>query len=333
MPSAPDVLVVAVGSAPEPGPLRRHARTTLLAHDDPALPDALAHADGLVVWDGCSPAVERAWDLAAERTGGLPRLRWVHTSSAGPDRLLFPGMLPHPCALTCSRGVLDRDIAEYVLACVLALLKDLTTTVRLQDAHRWRHRGTLGLAGRSALVVGAGSLGTAVGEVFAALGVAVDGVVRSPRPASGPFRRLVGPGALADVVGGYDLLLVTAPLSPATRGLVSADVVARTKPGAVVVNVGRGPVVDQDALLAALRSGHLRGVALDVWDVEPLPAESPWWDAPGAIVSPHLAGDAAGFEQRLEAVLHEQLARFATDRPLLHVVDKLVGYATPTVIR
>lgn len=323
--SDPHVLVVEVGGAPDPAALAGHD-TRSLAADDPALVDALARADGLVVWDGSSAAFRAAFEAAVERTGGLPRLRWVHTTSAGPDKLLFPALRDHPGTLTCSRGVLDRDIAEYVLGCVLALLKDLTTTVRLQAAHRWQHRLTRGLRGRRALVVGAGSIGTAVAEVFAALGVPVDGVVRTPRPARPPFGRFLGPGELAGAVGAYDLLLVVAPLTAATRGLVGADVVAATAPGTIVVNVGRGPVVDEDALLAALRSGHLGGVALDVFAAEPLPAGSRWWDEPRAIVSPHLAGDAVGFEDRLADRLAEQLARFATGADLLHPVDKQAGY-------
>lgn len=323
----PRILVVPVGSVPDVAPLHALADVEVLVPDDTGLPDALARADGLVVWDGMHPALERAWAVAVPR-----RLRWVHTSSAGPDRLLFPALRDHPCVLTCSRGVLDADIAEYVLASVLAVLKDLPGTVHRQAEHRWEHRTTRSLAGSRALVVGAGSIGTRVGQVFAALGVAVDGVVRTPRPATAPFGRLVGPGDLARVAGDYDHLLVTAPLSEATRGLVDARVVDALRPGAVVVNVGRGPVVDEDALLRALRSGRLGGVVLDVWAREPLPADSPWWDEPRAVVSPHLAGDAEGFTGRLEALLHEQVRRFVTRAELLHVVDKEHGYAiAPTV--
>ncbi len=222
----PRILVVPVGSVPDVAPLHALTDVEVLAPDDPGLPDALARAEGLVVWDGMHPALERAWALAAPR-----RLRWVHTSSAGPDRLLFPALRDHPCVLTCSRGVLDTDIAEYVLASVLAVLKDLPVTVRRQAEHRWEHRTTRSLAGSRALVVGAGSIGTRVGQVFAALGVAVDGVVRTPRPATAPFGRLVGPGDLARVAGDYDHLLVTAPLSEATRGLVDARVVDALRRG------------------------------------------------------------------------------------------------------
>ncbi|ABS01830.1 D-2-hydroxyacid dehydrogenase [Kineococcus radiotolerans] len=324
-----DVLIVPVGSAPDPAPLRELTDVRVVDPHDPALPAALAAADGLVVWDGSSPALERAWEAADPR-----RLRWVHTSSAGPDRLLFPALRAHPCVLTCSRGVLDTDIAEYVLACVLALLKDLPRTVALQAGHRWLHRGTRSLAGRRALVVGAGSIGTRTAKLFSALGVHVDGIVRTPRPAAAPFGSLSGPQSLPEVVGDYDLVLVTAPLSEATRGLVSREVVARMRPATIVVNVGRGPVVDEDALLEALQENRISGVALDVWATEPLPADSPWWDLPGALVSPHLAGDAEGFTDRLEELLREQVRRFAVGEPLHHVVDKTHGYAVaPTVAR
>lgn len=323
----PNVLVVPVGSSPGLEPLRELTDIEVREPGDPALALALSAADGLIVWDGFDDRIADAWTTTDPR-----RLRWVHTSSAGPDRLLFPALRAHPSVLTCSRGVLDADIAEYVLACVLGFLKDLPGTVRFQTEHRWQHRETRSLAGSRALVVGAGSIGTRTAQLFDALGVHVDGVVRSARAASAPFGALFGPDDLPRVVGDYDHVLVAAPLSEATRGLVSADVVAAMKPGATVVNVGRGPVVDEDALLAALQAGRLSGVALDVWTAEPLPADSPWWDTPGALVSPHLAGDSAGFTERLEVVLREQVQRFVTGSDLLHVVDKEHGYAiTPTV--
>jgi len=323
----PNVLVIPVGSSPDLAPLRELTAVEVFGPTDPALPQALSNAEGVVVWDGSHPGIEQAWDAA-----DLDRLRWVHTSSAGPDRLLFPGLRRHPSVLTCSRGVLDVDIAEYVLACVLGFLKDLPTTVRFQTEHRWQHRGTRSLAGTRALVVGAGSIGTATARAFSALGVQVDGVVRSARPATAPFGKLLGPEELPSVVGGYDHVLVAAPLSDATRGLVSQQVVDALRPGAIVVNVGRGPVVDEDALLAALQAGRLGGVALDVWSTEPLGADSPWWDTPGALVSPHLAGDADGFTDRLELLLRDQLRRFVSGTELLHVVDKEHGYAiSPTV--
>jgi phosphoglycerate dehydrogenase-like enzyme len=323
----PELVLVPVGSSPIRAPLDALARVHVLAPDAPELPGALARADGLIVWDGFDEAIARAWEAAAPQG-----LRWVHTSSAGPDRLLFPALRAHPAVLTCSRGVLDTDIAEYVLACVLGLLKDLPRTVQLQSEHRWQHRGTRSLAGRRALVVGAGSIGTRIGELFAALGVTVDGIVRSPRPPVAPFRSFSGPEELAGVVGDHDLVLVAAPLSESTRGLVGRDVVARMRPGTIVVNVGRGPVVDEDALLEALQDGRIAGVALDVWSHEPLAADSPWWDTPGALVSPHLAGDAEGFSHRLELLLLDQVRRFVAGDPLRHVVDKQHGYvATPTV--
>lgn len=322
-----DLLVVPAGSSPDLAPLRELTPVRLVRPEDPRLARALCDADGLIVWDGFDARIAQAWESAAPQ-----RLRWVHTSSAGPDRLLFPALREHASTLTCSRGVLDTDIAEYVLACVLGFLKDLPTTVRLQGEHRWQHRETAGLAGRSALVVGAGSIGTEVARLFSALGVRVDGIVRSPRPAVAPFGSFSGPETLADVVGDHDLVLVTAPLSESTRGLLSREVVRRMRPGTIVVNVGRGPVVDEDALLEALQERRIGGVALDVWTREPLAADSPWWDTPGALVSPHLAGDAAGFTARLELLLLEQVRRFVAGGPLRHVVDKEHGYVTtPTV--
>lgn len=323
-----DLLVIADAADPELDALDSRATVRRLHPASNGLAAALAEADVLVVWNCVVPGIEAAFTEALAATGGLPRLRWVHTTSAGPDRLLFEGLTTHPATLTCSRGVLDGDIAEYVLTCVLALLKDVPATVRLQGDSRWRHRRTRTLAGTRGLVVGAGSIGTATGRLLSAVGVAVDGIVREPRPAEAPFGALHAPDALAGVVGDYDVVVVTAPLTTATEGLVSAEVIAAMKPSAVFVNVGRGPVVDEDALLAAVKRGRLSGVALDVFTVEPLPADSPWWDVSRAIVSPHLAGDSEDFLQRLQALLLEQLVRFEAGEELAHVVDKQHGYAT-----
>lgn len=323
-----DLLVIADAADPELDALDSRATVRRLHPASGGLAAALAEADVLVVWNCVVPGLEAAFTEALAATGGLPRLRWVHTTSAGPDRLLFEGLVAHPATLTCSRGVLDGDVAEYVLTCVLALLKDVPATVRLQGASRWRHRRTRSLAGTRGLVVGAGSIGTATGRLLAAVGVAVDGIVREPRPAEAPFGSLHAPDELAGVVGDYDVVVVTAPLTAATEGLVSAEVIAAMKPSAVFVNVGRGPVVDEDALLTAVKRGRLSGVALDVFTVEPLPADSPWWDEPRALVSPHLAGDSEDFLQRLQGLLLAQLERFAAGEELAHVVDGQQGDAT-----
>ncbi|NIZ92596.1 D-2-hydroxyacid dehydrogenase [Kineococcus rubinsiae] len=328
MTDRPDLLVIADAADPELDALASRAQVRRLHPASNGLAAALAEADAVVVWNCVVPGFEASFDEALAATGGLPRLRWVHTTSAGPDRLLFPGLLGHPATLTCSRGVLDVDMAEYVLTCVLALLKDVPATVRLQGASRWRHRRTRSLAGTRGLVVGAGSIGTATGRLLDAMGVSVDGVVREPRPAAAPFGALHAPGDLASIVGEYDVVVVTAPLTTATEGLVSAEVIAAMKPSAVFVNVGRGPVVDEEALLTAVKRGRLSGVALDVFTVEPLPADSPWWDEPRAIVSPHLAGDSEDFLLRLQGLLLEQLQRFTAGEELLHVVDAEHGYAT-----
>ncbi|NAZ82336.1 D-2-hydroxyacid dehydrogenase [Kineococcus sp. R8] len=328
MTERPDLLVIADAADPELDALESRALLRRLHPASQGLAAALAEADAVVVWNCVVPGFEAAFTEALAATGGLPRLRWVHTTSAGPDRLVFEALVTHPAVLTCSRGVLDVDVAEYVVACVLALLKDVPATVRLQGASRWRHRRTRSLAGTRGLVVGAGSIGTATGRLLHALGVAVDGVVREPREAAEPFGALHAPAELASIVGEYDVVVVTAPLTVATEGLVSAEVIAAMKASAVFVNVGRGHVVDEAALLAAVKRGRLSGVALDVFTVEPLPADSPWWSEPRAIVSPHLAGDSEDFLQRLQALLLEQLARFAAGEELLHVVDGQRGYAT-----
>jgi phosphoglycerate dehydrogenase-like enzyme len=185
------------------------------------LRDALDGATALLVWDFSATGLADAWPVATD-------LEWMHLASAGVDRVLTPAIAASDVVMTNSRGVLDDAIAEYVLGLALAMAKDLPGTVLRQSEQRWEHRPTLRLAGTAALVVGPGSIGRAVGSLLAAAGVHVDAVARSERAAldGEPFGRVVGSADLAAVVSGYDLVVVTAPLTEQTRGLISAQVFA-----------------------------------------------------------------------------------------------------------
>ncbi|MHC8504200.1 D-2-hydroxyacid dehydrogenase [Pseudonocardia bannensis] len=282
---------------------------------DDTLADTLPGCDALFVWDFTSDAVRGAWPAA-------DTMRWVHTASAGVDRLIFPGLVDSDVTLTNSRGVFDTPMAEYVLGVVLAFAKDLPQTLRLQDRREWRHRETEGIAGRCAVVVGSGPIGRAIARLLTAAGLQVRLVGR--RPADGVH----GIDELDALLPEADFLVLAAPLTDRTRGLLDAAALGLLKPTARVVNVGRGALVVQSDLVDALAAGRIAGAALDVFETEPLPADSPLWGMPNVIVSPHMSGDTVGWRDALVELFADNLARYRAGTPLRNVVDKARGYVT-----
>lgn len=280
------------------------------------LPAALPGADALFVWDFLSTAVADAWPA----TGGP---RWVHIASAGVDRLLFPGL---DAVVTNSRGVFEQPIADYVLTLVLCVAKDLHTTLRNQARRQWRHRATTSPAGRTALVVGTGPIGRAIGRRLTEFGLRVTGSGRVARSGDPDLGDVVGPAGLREAVAGSDFVVLAAPLTDATRFMFDRDTIARMRESAWLINVGRGELVVEPDLVAALRDNRIGGAALDVFATEPLPESSPLWDMPNVIVSPHMSGDLLGWKDDLVTVFLDNLRRFVADEPLRNVVDKKLGY-------
>lgn len=321
----PDRPVVAVLHSPEdppPGLDRLESEAELRPATDAAeLSRALRDADVALVTDFRSGGLEKAWPQAG-------RLQWVHAASAGVDALLFRGLVESPVTVTNARGVFDEAIAEYVLGAVLAFAKDLPHSVRLQDARRWLHRDTERIAGRRLLVVGAGSIGRAVARLAAAAGLAVSGVARRAREADPDFEAVYGADGLHEALGGADFVVLAAPLTAETHHLFGAGAFAAMRPGARIVNVGRGAVVDTEALVAALAAGRIAGAALDVFEDEPLAPEHPLWDFPQVLITAHMAGDFVGWREALTAQFADNFARWRAGEPLLNVVDKRRGYGT-----
>jgi phosphoglycerate dehydrogenase-like enzyme len=295
---------------------------------------ALEGAQVLFVADFRSGMLRDAWAHARD-------LRWIHHGGAGVDPLLFPELVRSSVVLTNSGGVFDRAMAEYVLGLILAFAKDLPRTLELQRRREWRHRETEGLDGRTVLVVGAGRIGSEIGRLLRGAGMRVLGVARRPRPvpavAQSParpgaappdaaFERVVGIAGLHAVLPEADYVVLSLPLTPETRGVFGAGALARMKPTARLINVGRGAVLDEAALLDALRSRRIAGAALDVFADEPLPADHPFWDLPGVIVSPHMSGDFVGWPAAVSGLFVENFRRWRAGEPLLNVVDKERGY-------
>ncbi|EID55344.1 phosphoglycerate dehydrogenase-like oxidoreductase [Saccharomonospora xinjiangensis XJ-54] len=283
------------------------------------LPSALRGADALFVYDFLSKAVPGAWHAA-------DRLRWLHIASAGVDPVMFPELRDSDVVLTNSRGVFDAAIAEYVLGLVIAFAKDFAGSLRLQQQRTWRHRETERVAGTSALVVGTGPIGRAIARLLRAVGMRVAGAGRSARQADPDFGDVVASDDLARHLPGFDVVVAVAPLTEHTRGMFDAGAFAAMREGARFVNVGRGELVVTADLVSALREGRLSGAALDVFEQEPLPPESPLWTMENVLVSAHMSGDVVGWRNALVELFADNFARWCDGRPLRNVVDKHLGY-------
>jgi phosphoglycerate dehydrogenase-like enzyme len=282
------------------------------SHD---LVKALPGADVLLVWDFRSTALATAWP-------GAGSLRWVHAASAGVNHVLTPEVVAGDITVTNSRGVFDEPMAEYVLGLILALAKDLPTTLAHQRERAWRHRETERLAGRRALVAGTGPIGRAIGRKLGAVGMAVTGLGRVAREADPDLGQVLPMSALHEVLPDADYVVLAAPLTDETRGMIDAKALAAMKPSARLINVGRGPLVVQDDLTEALSARRIGGAALDVFVNEPLAGSSPLWHLPNVIVSPHMSGDVVGWRAELVALFADNLSRYLDGRPLRNVVDK-----------
>lgn len=284
------------------------------------LADALPGARALFVWDFFNPALADAWPAA-------DALEWVHVAAAGVDAVMFDELRSSAVQVTNARGVFDTPIAEFVLTCVLAHLKDLPELARAQAERRWEHRETRTAAGRHALVVGTGGIGRATARLLRAVGLEVRGVGRVARESDPDFGSVLASDELAEHVGWADHLVLVAPLTDQTRGLVDPEVLAALRPDAQLVNVGRGELVDEPALIAALERSQLAAAALDVFVTEPLPADSPLWGLPCVQISAHLSGDAVGWREALAEQFEANLRRWMAGEPFESVVDKARGYA------
>jgi phosphoglycerate dehydrogenase-like enzyme len=271
----------------------------------------------------------------------VPSLRWLQVRSAGVDHLAPDPPWRHGITVTNAKGVYAIPMAEYVSGMVLRIHQPIAAWAADQAAHRWpAHDDTPHVAvvrGKTAVVVGYGSIGREVARQLAALGLRIVAVKPRPEVRDDPsFRvagtgdpdgsipeRIVGVEDLADAVADADVVILTLPLTDTSRGLVDARILAAMRDDAWLINVSRGPLVDEPALLDAVRAGRLGGAVLDVFAEEPLPADSPWWDTPNVVVTPHAAGATMRF---IDELILENVRRYLGDEPLLNPVDPERGY-------
>jgi phosphoglycerate dehydrogenase-like enzyme len=248
-----------------------------------------------------------------------PSVRWVHSPAAGVDLPFFGGLGERGVRLTTSH-VNSIPIAEYVLATVLARYQQLERWREAQRDHAWRHHEFREVFATTWLIVGLGAIGAAVATRAGAFGARVIGVRRRPT-GDEPVAAMVTPDQLLDAVPDADVVVLAAPATPATRQLVDARFLAAMRPGSILVNVARGALVDEAALLDALDRGVPDAAILDVFATEPLPPDSPLWAHPRVVVTPHSSSGGEGRHDRAADLFAENLARYARGEPLLHEVD------------
>ncbi len=289
--------------------------------DAAGLAQAASGADVLFLWDFFSSALQEAWPHADS-------LKWVHVAAAGVDAMMFEELRDSEVLLTNAHGFFDQPIAEFVLASILAHDKQLHLSKTLQQDSVWKHRELTRTAGSRALVVGTGGIGRATARLLRAVGLEVRGVGRTPRENDPDFGTVSASAELAEHVGWADHLAVTAPLTEQTRNLVDAAVLAAMKPSAHLINVSRGALVDEPALLSALRTGQIAAASLDVFSEEPAPASHPFWGMENVHMSAHMCGDVTGWRDALARQFQDNLERWLTGQDLANVVDKQRGYVS-----
>ena len=284
-----------------------------------ALADVLPGADVVLAWRPRSSLLRPVWPKA-------DAVKWIQTASAGVDALLFPELVESHVVVTNARGIFDRAIAEFVLGTMLAFAKGLPGMLDRQARREWEHRDTETLSGKRVLVAGVGSIGREIGRLCGAFGMTVRGVGSTARGRDDVFRIVYGPDELAEGCRWADYIVNALPGTEGTKHLFDDKVISAMRPTARFVNIGRGTTVDEAALVGALHDERLAGAALDVFEREPLPPDSPLWGLPNIIVSPHLAGDFAGFREAIVELFVQNLERYLTGLPLENVVDKQRGY-------
>jgi len=255
----------------------------------------------------------------------IPNLRWVHTISAGVDHILFPRLAEADVILTNASGVFNVPIAETVLAFMLAVVKRLPEFFEQQRAHRWHKLGLRELRGLTVGIIGLGDIGGEVARLCRAFGMRVLGLRRHPHPHE-HADEVLPPDRLHDLLGRADFVVIAVPLTEETRGLIGAAELAAMKPDAWLINIARGAIVDEDALLEALRERRIGGACLDVFTEEPLAEDSPFWDLPNVIITPHNSWSSPRLQEREAELFLENLRRYVEGEPLLNVVDKRMGY-------
>jgi len=262
------------------------------------------------------------WDAVVRRG----RLRWIQSSAAGLDHCLLPVVVRSPIAITSASGVLADQVAEHALALLTATLRRLPTFFRAQAAREFVRRPTRDLHEQTVGIVGLGGVGRRVAEVLAAFRTRILATDYYPLDKPSHVEALWPPERLHDLLPLVDILILTAPLTKQTRNMIGRTELALMKRGSILVNVARGPLVVEEALVEALTSGHLDAAALDVTAEEPLAPSSQLWELPNVLITPHVAGQSERRPDQMTNFFCANLRRYLAGEPLANLVDKRLGF-------
>jgi phosphoglycerate dehydrogenase-like enzyme len=300
------------------------------------MPDYVSYVEGTTLADfGASLAeaeVILSWgakrDLMTELLASAPKLRWIHSRSAGLDGLMFPALVESPVPLTNGRGVFSQSLGEFIIGGVLFFAKDMARMRRSQKEGRWDQFDVQEISGQTLGIVGYGDIGRAIAKRASALEMKVLAMRRRPELSDGdPYvSEMFGFGQKKELMERCDYVVSALPLTPETKDFLSTEDFAAMKKSAIFMNVGRGPVVDEPALIAALQSGQIRGAALDVFAVEPLPAGHPFYSMDNVLMSAHCADNTAEWLNDAMRFFYRNLDQFSRSEPLTNIVDKKAGY-------
>lgn len=285
------------------------------------LGDSLAEARVLFNWSGPKAEIKKVLERA-------PKLEWIHARYAGLDALMFPELIASKVPLTNGRGTFSQSLGEFVMTGALYWAKDLPRMLKAKAAHRWEVFDVHELSTQTMGIVGHGDIGRAIARRAKAFGMKVLAVRRDPSPRAGDedVDRVYATKDLHQMLPQCDYVAVAAPLTPDTKHLMSTAEFNAMKPEAIIMNVGRGPVIDEAAMTEALRTRRIRGAALDVFEVEPLPADSPLWDLDNVLISAHTADHTKDWLNDAAMFFVEQFTRWQKGEPLKNIVDKKAGY-------
>jgi phosphoglycerate dehydrogenase-like enzyme len=277
-------------------------------------------AEVILLWGG-------PLDLFRSVFLACPGVRWVHSRAAGLDKSLFPELIQSPVPLTNGTGVFSPALGEFALAAILYFAKDFPRMLRNQRAGRWEQFLVDEIAGQAVGIVGYGDIGRAVASRAHAMGMRVLALKRhAPASADPLIAQFFKPAELDAMLAQCDYVVVAAPLTPETHHMIGDAAFAAIKSSAVIINIGRGPVIDQEALVRALTDGKIRGAGLDVFEQEPIPEGDPIYKFDNVLISPHCADQTKTWLLHAMNFFLQQYARFTAGQPLQNIVDKHLGY-------
>jgi phosphoglycerate dehydrogenase-like enzyme len=318
MSDSPRVLVLSNTRDPQLDMLSELSHTVASNQDEAA--QAAADAQVFLHWSGSRDMMRAAFTAN-------PQVRWIHSRNAGLDSMLFPELIESAVPVTNGTGVFSQSLGEFALAMILYFAKDFPRMLRNKAAHRWEIFDLDEIAGQTVGIVGYGDIGRAVAQRAHAMGMKVLALKRHAPSGGDPLvERFYRPSEMHAMLAQCDYVAACAPLTSETHHMISDAELAAMKPSAVVINVGRGPVIDQAALVRALGDGKIRGAGLDVFEQEPIPADDPIWSLENVFISPHTADHTRDWLDQAMRFFLKQYERFQAGEPLENVVDKRLGY-------